>query len=89
MPAGGSVVQSKIYQMYFYRFLFLVALSTSTMSAVISDAAAAGEFQSNLTQIGVTESLQNQFNNGSGVVVGVIDGLARPFHSEFGSRYIN
>jgi hypothetical protein len=75
--------------MYFYRFLFLVALSTSTMSAVISDAAAAGEFQSNLAQIGVTESLQNQFNNGSGVVVGVIDGYARISHSEFDSRFIN
>lgn len=88
VPAGGSVVQSEIYQMYFYRFLFLVVLSTSTLSVAISNAMA-DEFQSNLAQIGVTESLQNQFNNGSGVVVGVIDGLAYVFHPEFESRYIN
>ena len=82
------MVQSKIYQTYFCRLFLLLVLFTSTLSVVVSNAMAS-EFTGNLAQIGVSESLQNNFNNGSGVVVGVIDGWAYSLHPEFDIRYIN
>jgi len=47
---------------------------------------AAQEYKAPLGQIKVTSTIHNSVSDGSGVIVGILDGLADPTHPEFGGR---
>ncbi|HKY96019.1 MAG TPA: S8 family peptidase, partial [Kiloniellales bacterium] len=64
----------------------LALLGATALTLLLTAGAQAQEYKAPLTQIGVTSSLHNNISNGSGVLVGILDGLVDTKHPELAGR---